>query len=162
MPPKAKAASKKTTTAKHSNPSSKGGGNGSAGGSGSGAQRIVSALALLKRVHQLEEAPKERVARMAGISSGTLPSLLSRLKSKGWIEYGTASGTLKVTAQGMTLVDPTLHFPTTNEEHQDAIKAKLKGKALRVFEILVDGEIHEKQDIMKAPLIVRIPKRSIR
>jgi hypothetical protein len=143
-------ASEKATPAKRSKPTAKGGkGSGSAGGSG--AQKIVSALALLKKVHQLEEAPKVRVAKMAGIPNATLPSLLSRLKSKGCIEYGVVSGTIKVTDKGMAeMVDPNLHFPSSNAEHHETIKAQMKGKARQVFEILMDGEIHDKQDIMEA------------
>jgi hypothetical protein len=97
----------------------------------------------------LDEAPKKRVAAMAEISSTTFPSLVSRMAKKGLVEYGSTSEMLKITGKGLDQVDP-IDMPTSNVEAQERVKEKLKGKPLRIFEILQDGKAHEKEDIMKA------------
>jgi predicted transcriptional regulator len=113
-----------------------------------GLQRILNALATLRLLHGLREAPKKQVAGMAEVSNSTLPSLLSRMTKKGLIEYGSTSETIILTDKGMEMAD-SLDVPQRNEEAHEAIKQKLKGKPLRIFEILADGKPHTKESIMK-------------
>lgn len=134
----------------------------------SGVQKVLAAIAELKLRHRLEEAPKKRVAAMAEISSSTFPSLISRMTKKGLVEKGSTSDTITITDMGMEQVDP-IDIPTSNEEVQQKIKEKLKGKPLRIFEILLDGKPHAKEDIMEAvdctnpktfsPLLSRVLKK---
>lgn len=116
---------------------------------GTGPQKVLAALAELKLRHGLEEAPKKRVASMAGIPSTTFPSLISRMAKNGLVEYGSTPEMMKITDKGMEQVDP-IDIPTSNEEAQERIKEKLKGKPLRIFEILQDGKPHAKKEIMEA------------
>lgn len=118
--------------------------------------RILSALFILSERLGEDEPAKKRVAAMAKVSKSSLPAILSRdLKKKGWIEYGSAKDTIKLTKQGK---ERAATFPesdgqgmaTTNKQVQDEIKSKLKGKALTIFIYLLDGKEHEKSDVMKA------------
>ena len=97
----------------------------------------------------MEEAPKERVAVMAKISDATFPSMVSRMVKKGLIKYGEYPGTLVLTEEGMALAEPSDDIATSNEEVHEGIKKDLKGKPRQIFEILADGKVHNKEDIMK-------------
>jgi len=143
MPPSKVA--KKSTTAKHRSATA----TKSAKGGGSGAQKILSVLAYLKQTFGIIEAPKKRVATMAQISSATFPSLLSRLKSNGVIEYGSGD-TIKITEKGLKNAGPSHDAPTSNADVHENIKNKLKGKARLIFEHLADGQVHDKEDVMEA------------
>lgn len=41
-------------------------------------------------------------------------------------------------------------MPTSNEEHQQELLKKLKGKPKEIIQILMDGATHRKQNIMQA------------
>lgn len=115
----------------------------------SGAQRVISALAVYKARFGVDEAPKDRISSMAKVSSSTLPSLLSRMVKKGQIEYGVEPSTIKLTDKGMALAEP-LDIPTSNEELHEELKKDLKGKSLRIFEFIADGKVYDKKDVMEA------------
>ncbi|CAB9507118.1 expressed unknown protein [Seminavis robusta] len=115
----------------------------------SGEQKVLNALAALIQQTGKEEIPKPRVATTAQISKATFPSLLSRMKKKGLIDYGSSNGTLILTETGSEKADP-LDVAGSDEEHHEKIKQELKGKARAIFEFLSDGEIKDKQEVMEA------------
>ena len=111
---------------------------------------MLSALVVLQETFGLKEAPKERVMTMAQISSATYPSMISRMAKKGLIEYGSEPGTLVITDAGREQAPDDHDFVTSNEEHHEEIKKKLRGKARAIFVALADGKPHRKEDIMEA------------
>ena len=117
-------------------------------------QNILSALFALSEVHGDDEPDKMQVATMASVSQATFAPLLSRMvNKKGLVEYASKD-TIKLTKKGKEeaaeLASPG-DMITTNEQHHEQIKEKLKGKkAVQIFEYLADGKEHEKQDIMEA------------
>lgn len=115
----------------------------------SGVKNVLGALIYLRDVKGLEEAPKESVLVMSKVSKATFPSLISRMVKKELIEYGSTKSYLMITALGEGQAEP-LDLPTSDEEHHEEIKKELKGKALQIFEILADGKVHKKFDIMGA------------
>jgi DNA-binding PadR family transcriptional regulator len=118
--------------------------------SDSGVGRVLSALLVLHTTFGFEEAPKERVQSMAKISNSTFPSMLSRMVKKGLIAYGSTPKTLKITDKGREEAPDIEDMPTSNVEHHEEIKKKLKGKARRIFEYLADGKVHAKEKVMEA------------
>ena len=114
-----------------------------------GKKRVCSALASLKITHGIEEVDKKRICKMANISEATAPSLFSRMVKENLIRYGTAPNTIAITDAGMEIAEP-CDVITSNEEYHEQIKKELKGKAVQIFEILQDRQIHKKADIMKA------------
>ena len=71
----------------------------------------------------------------------------------GTITHGTASGTIKLTRAGKDAaakLAPSADLPTCNAHVQNKLKEQLKGKALKIFDFLTDGQEHEKKDVMEA------------
>ena len=117
----------------------------------SAAERVLSTLAYLEDIVKLDEAPKDRVMKMAEITAATFPSMISRMKSKGLVAAGSAAGTYKITELGREQVPEGGHdLPTSNAEYHQTILNKLTGKPRAIFEILMDGKPHKKTDIMEA------------
>ena len=114
----------------------------------SAVSKVLSVLVYLQDIVQLDECPKDRVQKQSEVSTSTFPSLISRMKSKGLVEYGSGNATLKITAKGREKAPDDMDFPTSNEEYHQKILEKLKGKAKLIFEILMDGQEHSKEDIM--------------
>ena len=114
--------------------------------------KILSVMFVLLN-QGVEEPTKERVQKMAQVSAATFPSLISRIiKKDGTLEYGQGTGTLKLTNKGKDVASqltPPEDLVTTNAAVHESIKKKLKGKALKIFEILADGDEHEKKVIMQ-------------
>ena len=133
--------------------------------------KILATLVRLHDIQKLEEVPKDRVMKTAQISSQTFPSLVSRMvNKKKLVEYGSASGTLKITAKGREAApEGDIDVPTSNEEYQRQILEKLTGKPKQIFEILMDGRTHTKKSIMEkiectnkttfAPMVSRTLKK---
>lgn len=113
--------------------------------------KVLSVLVFLQDIVKMEECPKARVQKQAEVSNSTFPSLISRMAKKGLVEYGSNKGTLKITAMGREEAPDGHDFPTSDEEYHQTILKKLKNaKARQIFEILMDGRPHSKQDIMEA------------
>jgi len=116
--------------------------------------RILTALFVLHENYNVVEPTKKRVAVMAKVSMASMPSLLSRkLKKPGFIEYGSTKDTIKLTKKGLDRaanLTPAEDMVTTNEQVHENIKKQLKGKALLIFNFLLDRKEHEKAEVMKA------------
>lgn len=115
-------------------------------------EKLLSVMFVLLN-QGIEEPTKDRVQKMAQISSATFPSLISRvIKKEGTIEYGNGSGTLKLTNKGKDVASeltPPGDLVTNNTAVHENIKKQLKGKALKIFEFLADGEEYDKKIVMK-------------
>lgn len=102
----------------------------------------------------IEQPTKEHIQKMAQVSAVTFPSLISRIiKKDGTLEYGEASDTLKLTHKGKDVASqltPPGDLTLTNAGVHENIKKKLKGKALKIFEYLADGNEYEKKAVMEA------------
>lgn len=121
------------------------------------ATKVLSVLVYLQDIVRLEECPKSRVQKQAEISKSTFPGLISRMASKGLVEYGSKKGMIKITAMGREQAPEDHDMPTSNEEYHQRILQKLKtSKARKIFEFLMDGRPHSKQEIMDA---VECPNR---
>jgi hypothetical protein len=118
----------------------------------SGKGRVLSALVFLGKLYKTVDVPKRRIQLMANISDPTFAPMLSRMVQKGLIEYGFERGTIKITNLGKQQA-PTVQgkdLVTSNQEHHETIKKKLKGKALLIFNFLADGKVHDRLDVMAA------------
>ena len=117
--------------------------------------KILAALFFLETRRGEQESCKKQVANMVNASMATFGPLLSRMvNKKGTVAYGTVKGTIKLTTLGKdkaaTLTDPE-EVVTSNEEVHEQIKKKLKGKMAReIFDFLLDGKEHSKEEVMKA------------
>ena len=98
----------------------------------------------------IQEAPQIRVMTMTQINRSTFPSLISRMAKTGLIVYGSQPRTLKITDKGRSRAPADHEFVTSNAEHHESIRNKLKGKARQIFDLLADGKAHHKDDIMVA------------
>jgi hypothetical protein len=116
--------------------------------------RILKALFVQHQVYDKEEVDGKEIASTADVPMSTFTPLVSRMiTKKGLLERGSCKGMIKLSKQGMemasNLVDPD-DLVSTNAQIHEQIRNKLKGKPLEVFNILADGEEHEKSDIMEA------------
>lgn len=75
----------------------------------------------------------------------TIANTITKLRQKGLIEFDAS--TIRLTAKGVKSIDPELLKPPSPEDHLERIKETLKGKQVQLFEALLDGEIHNKDDI---------------
>ena len=116
--------------------------------------KILSVMFALMVNQAIDEPTKDHIKKMMQISSRTWPSLILRMASKdGTIATGDAPGTLKLTKKGKDMASkltPPEDLPTCNAHIHDKMKEQLKGKALKIFEFLADGQEHEKKDVMEA------------
>ena len=134
-------------------------------------EKVLSTLVRLHDIQKIEEVPKDRVMKTAQILPKTFAPMISRMvNKKKLVEYGSSSGTIKITALGREAApEGDIDIPTSNEEYQRQILEKLTGKPKKIFEILMDGQVHTKQSIMEkidctkmstfSPMVSRILKK---
>lgn len=137
---------KKCTSSKHATPKSR-----SCSGNSGAHQKVLDTAAML--VMTTGENPLERqsLVQMIGtMGKSTLANAFTKLKKLGWMNVNAKS--VEVTDLGMENADTdNVKIVTTNEEHQAQLKEKLKLKdrEMELFDLLVDGEIHDAETIAK-------------
>jgi hypothetical protein len=89
-----------------------------------------------------ESFPREHLTRGTGLADKTVRNNLTKLKAKGWVEFD--SQVIRLTASGRASSGAMENVPMTNAELHERIKINLKGKPLELFELMQDGEVHEK------------------
>ncbi|CAB9498670.1 expressed unknown protein [Seminavis robusta] len=89
---------------------------------------------------------REQVAKLCAIAAKTLANTVAKLKKKDLVECPDAQ-TLGLTESGLEHVGDLASAGSSNEEVHERIKNDLKGKQVTLFDLLADGEVHEKDDI---------------
>ena len=85
------------------------------------------------------------------IKEKNLPCILSGLKKNGYVEYPDKS-TVRITDEGMEHADiDSIKIPKDNSEAQVEIKTthNLKPKECAFVDLLSDGQIHRRVDVME-------------
>ena len=142
-PIKENKSTKEETTPTSASPNSKGG----SGGIGA-PQRILNLVLSLETKYRNPSVDRAMIISMAGIKATTFPVTLSNLKKQGLIEYDKTS--IRLTTKGRekaTVVD----IPD-NESIQQELKAKHKlgGKQGKLFDMLLDGESHDRAHVAES------------
>lgn len=145
----------KPTKAKASSPSSRGGGGGSL------EQKILGAL---KELYELgiTAPPRIQVALFSGhksLKTKSFANALSKLaKSQGLIEYPD-SKTVALTQAGIAKAG-SVSPPTSNEQVHAKICALLGGTEVKIFNELVDGACHSREDVATSIGLTSIKTKS--
>jgi DNA-binding MarR family transcriptional regulator len=151
-PAKAKptAAKKKVVTETKKNGSGKKSGGGGKSTDGKTAEEKVLEILAVFHARNKDVPNKEKLAKLGGIAPKTLANTLPKLFKKGFVEKGSDPQTVVLTAAGVQHVGPMAKRGGNNEEVHERIKSQdLKGKEVKLFEALLDCEIHEKDVIAK-------------
>ena len=117
---------------------------GAAGGVSAG-RRILSCALRLEMTSGIQDAPRKQIAAMTGVKTNTFPVVLSGLKKKELIEYPDKD-TIRLTAKGKAQADLADAPAADNESVQADLKKQFLGggKAAQMFDILVDGRVHDR------------------
>lgn len=117
-------------------------------GKGSVEEKILGALKELLEIG-ITEPPRKQVALFAGysnVASKGFANALSKLsKTNLYIEYPD-SKTVRLTAAG-TVAAGSVSPPRSNAEVQEKIMTLLKPKEIDIFNLLIDGDAHDRKDI---------------
>lgn len=112
-------------------------------------RKILVVLAQHHEHHYGEALLKSMLAVRAGYSlGGTFDSLLSTLRTRGFLETVTAKGSLRITGEGLAAIGDFEHMPLGSELH-DWWKKRLKPSQGKVLDALVAEPLH-KQQLAKA------------
>jgi len=117
-----------------------------AGGVSAG-RRILSCALRLEMTLGIQDVPRKQIVAMAGVKTNTFPVVLSGLKKKELIEYPDKD-TIRLTAKGKAQAD-LADLADAPAADNDSVQADLKkqflgGKAALMFDILVDGRVHDR------------------
>ena len=111
------------------------------------AQQII--LELVAEAHSLGESlPRIRLTQGTGIATKTATNNLAKLKQKGWIDYDAE--TVRLTLEGIKAAGPLANPPTTNGDRHERLKKSLKGKQVKLFDLLADGSVHDRDTVAQA------------
>jgi predicted transcriptional regulator len=113
------------------------------------AQEIILELAAESYSLGNETLPRSRLTMGTGLATKTVINNLAKLKQKGLIEYPDPK-TIKLTQEGVNAVGTLANLPKTNADRHECIKKNLKGKHINLFDLLLDGNIHDKNAIANA------------
>jgi Mn-dependent DtxR family transcriptional regulator len=89
----------------------------------------------------------DQIATLTCKARKTILNALPKLKAEGLVEY--ASGIVKLTKKGKESLGELTNLGGTNEELQANLKKDLGKNEVRLFELLEDGETHDKDEIAK-------------
>lgn len=115
----------------------------------SGKQRILDCILAIEMQQKHHcSVPRKAIAACSGVKSNTFVVTLSMLKKQGLIEYDTDS--IRLTDKGRDKANPCA-VPLDNSLAQENMKLrnKLGGKALLMFEALLDGHVHDRVALAK-------------
>lgn len=85
---------------------------------------------------------RDQLSKGTGIAAKTVANNLIKLKQKGLVEYDAT--TVHLTSKGIEKAGPLASGPTSNEEIHERLKKGLKGKQVKLFDLLADGGIHDR------------------
>ena len=110
-------------------------------------QVILEAMAkLLNRGTKVVE--KKKLLSVTRLNDKTMANAITKLKQKGFLD---GRGSFELTDDGRKEVsDMDIEGGSTNKEVHESIKSTLKGKAIRLFELLENGDEHCKEEIAQA------------
>eukprot|EP00529_Nitzschia_sp_RCC80_P036920 CAMPEP_0113477646 /NCGR_PEP_ID=MMETSP0014_2-20120614/20315_1 /TAXON_ID=2857 /ORGANISM="Nitzschia sp." /LENGTH=191 /DNA_ID=CAMNT_0000370747 /DNA_START=361 /DNA_END=936 /DNA_ORIENTATION=+ /assembly_acc=CAM_ASM_000159 len=111
--------------------------------------REVILAAMAKLWHRGNKTPdKTKVESVSQLNKKTFANTVAKLKQNGLL---TATGsTFELTDEGLKKTKDMDLGGTTNAQVHEKIKSQLKGKFIKLFEVLSDGEIHSKDDVARA------------
>ncbi|CAB9501086.1 expressed unknown protein [Seminavis robusta] len=117
------------------------------------AMALLNCCAALKANYDQDEAEKNEVAAMAQVKGdSTKRNGFAALKKLGWVTYEGKTKVI-ITDKGMLNADRAVmdqfKKPTSNDEHHDKIRSGLKGTEVKLFNALIDGLTHKKDDVAK-------------
>jgi len=128
-------------------------------------KRLLNCTLFMEQRSGSPEVSRQKVAALAGIESASLRFVLCKLKKAGLIEYSSTT-TIRLTPQGRAMADPG-EAPSDNASVQQDLKRKfaLKGKAAGLFDLMLDGRVHDRTALAaqagitsKATLYVTVSK----
>lgn len=113
-------------------------------------QAIMEALAtFLQRGNEAPE--RSKVAKVTKLADKTIANALTKLKRKNYVVI--EGKTLRLTQEGKDFLGPLAEKAgggATNEEVHDNLKKDMKKKEVELFDALIDGKVHDKQEIAEA------------
>ena len=120
---------------------------------------ILVCLLMLHRAGMKSNVPRQQVASLTNYTKESLRVMLGKLRGKGYVDYDRT--TVTITATGLEAAkkeaknnghDLDDGLDLTNESTQDRIKEtyKLSGAKAKIYDLLLDGKAHPREDIMAA------------
>lgn len=115
------------------------------------ATRVILETMALLYARGTETPERKKVASLTALNPKTMANAVTKLKQKDLLECPSGD-TFKLTDKGVEELSEFLEgeIGKTNEEVHEKIKAKLKGKEVAFFDLLVDGAEHDKEVVAKA------------
>ena len=106
-------------------------------------------MEVLAKFHACGETPveKEKVSKQADVAAKTLANTLPKLKRKDHVHVD--KNLLSLTEAGVEFMGDLAKVASSNDEVLERIKEELKGKQLALFEALLDGEVHCKEEVAR-------------
>ena len=142
-PTKSKAAAKAKSPAKTS------GGGGKK--DGKNAEQVIMEVLATFFVKGNKEPLREKVAKATKLAAKTLSNTIPKLKRKNFVECPDGK-TIRLTDEGIKFLGPLAQKggggATTKEVHEN-LKKDMTGKQVMLFDLLVDGAVHDRDDIAK-------------
>lgn len=96
-----------------------------------------------------ESVSRTEVAKRSGLRIETVTNTIDMLQQKGLIDYPD-DNSIRLTKEGIRAAGNLEKPPKTNEECHKLLKKQLKGKQLKLFNLLCDGFIHDRMEIANA------------
>jgi len=118
----------------------------------SAAKRILGALLALENSSGSKDVPRDKVSKLSFVTKAqTFANTLVNLKKKGLIECPDAK-TIRLTQKGREQADPNDVPTVDNTDIQKVLKEKFckGGKAALLFDALLDGRVHDRNELASA------------
>lgn len=115
----------------------------------SGPQKILDFLLMQETQNTDPNVLRKAALAASGVKSNTFVVTLSGMKKKGLIDYD--KDTIRLTEDGRAKANPSA-APVDNATTQIEIRDKYKvgGKAAQLFDILLDGRVHDRTEVQRS------------
>jgi len=144
------AGNKKSPTKAARSSLSKGGSgcnNNKAKGGKTAAQMVLETLAQF-RVRGVEQVERNKIPS-AGFNPGSITNALTSLKKKGYVDE-PGPRLLRLTPAGIAFLGPLAEKPSNPADVHDRLKQALKGKSIKLFNLISDGKVHDREALAQA------------
>ena len=112
--------------------------------------KILNTLAAHKVKFGQDSVSRKKLGGLAKVpGASTVRNALAKLKKELWVEVN--GDEVVITDRGMQHANvEAVEIPTSNAEHHAKIKQDLTAKQVALFDLISDGHVHSKTEVMEA------------
>ena len=125
------------------------GSNASDGVAFSGSKQTIMAALGTFYSRNVSVVSKEKLLAATKMAPKTMANTIPKLREDGFI-HSPQPKMLALTEKGIGALGDSIKCSSTNEEVHERIKGDLRDKGVKLFEALLDGESHDKEEIARA------------